>query len=186
MGRAPMELGQEREYLDSVFSQIRSFVNAYPTAYIKPHGAFYNSTGVPIQLGWDSLVKYRTAKTPYEAGGVALSEVPGTGMLMMALRVTRVALMGLPKTMHEEIATRAGRPFIREGFADRRYMEDGRLMPRSEPGAVFTEAHEVAEQAVRLAKDVDSICLHGDTPDAVLFAEAVHKALKDAGFEISA
>jgi UPF0271 protein len=186
MGRRPMEPGKERVYLDSILSQIRSFCYAYPAAYLKPHGAFYNDTARVLAQNWDSMTTHPTARSPYEAGGVALSEVPGTGVLIMALRLTRVALMGLPGTMHEPIAARAGSPFIREGFADRRYLADGRLAPRSEPGAVLTEAPEVVEQAISLAASVDSICLHGDTPDAAGLAEAVRVGLERAGFEVTA
>lgn len=73
---------------------------------------------------------------------------------------------------------------IREGFADRAYEPDGSLRPRSLPGAVLHDPADVAYQVLRLAKTVDSICLHGDTPDALAFAELVTKTLRDAGYEV--
>src|SRR5208283_5055166 len=115
-----------------VFRQIRDFSVEYGGAYVKPHGAFYNDTAQPIAAGWDSMAKHPSASSPYEAGGLALSLIPGTGVLIMALRITKLALMGLPGSMHEPIALRAGVPFIREGFADRAYAQDGTLVPRTE------------------------------------------------------
>ena len=75
-------------------------------------------------------------------------------------------------------------PKIREGFADRAYEPDGSLRPRSSPGAVLEDPAEVCAQVLRLAKTVDSICLHGDTPDALEFAELVTKTLRDASYEV--
>lgn len=186
MGRASLTVDHQREYLGSVLRQIRDFCTEYPAAYVKPHGAFYNDTGKPISMGWDSMAQNPTASSPYEAAGHALSLVPGTGMLIMALRITKVPLLGLPGTMHEPIASRAGVRFFREGFADRRYQEDGSLAPRSEPGAVFDDPGLVKEQVLRLADHVDSICLHGDTADCTEFAELVYSTLIDAGFEVRA
>lgn len=101
-------------------------------------------------------------------------------------------------TIAEEIAAELGVPImilpvasllvptIREGFADRAYEADGSLRSRSLPGAVLTDPAEVAAQTLRLASEVDSICLHGDTPDALAFAELVWKTLFDAGYEVGA
>ncbi len=77
-----------------------------------------------------------------------------------------------------------GVAMIREGFADRAYEPDGSLRKRSLPGAVLHDPADVAYQVRRLAKTVDSICLHGDTPDALMFAELVTKTLRDAGYEV--
>ncbi len=186
MGRAPLTTEHQREYLSSVLEQIRDFRAEFGGAYVKPHGAFYNDTAQPIGTGWDSMANHPTANSPYEAGGHALSMFPGTGMLIMALRIVKLPLLGLPGTMHEPIARRAGVAFIREGFADRAYREDGTLVPRSESGAVLSEAKEVRAQVLRLANEVDSICLHGDTPDCVEFAEQIYATLVEAGFEVRA
>lgn len=185
MGRRPIDVEHQRAWLDSVLMQIKEFCTLYPTAYIKPHGAFYNDTAQPIQAGWDGLPNHPTASSPYEAQGHALSLTPGTGMLIMALRIAKVKLMGLPGTMHEPIAARAGVSFLREGFADRLYRPDGTLTPRSEPGAVLDSAEHVGAQVLRLAPEVDSICLHGDTPDCLDFAELIYKTLLDAGYEVN-
>ena len=82
-------------------------------------------------------------------------------------------------------AGRRGRPGdVREGFPDRGYGDDGRLLPRDRPGAVLEQADQIAARAVELAVDVDSVCVHGDTPGAVANARAVRTALEAAGLAL--
>jgi UPF0271 protein len=64
-----------------------------------------------------------------------------------------------------------------EGFADRRYEPDGSLCPRRMPDALITAPAEAAAQALRLAKTVQTICVHSDTPHAAEIAAAVRAAL---------
>jgi UPF0271 protein len=89
---------------------------------------------------------------------------------------------------------------VAEGFADRGYLPDGGLVPRSEAGALVTEPAEVARRVVRMASerevvavdgsvvrlDVESVCLHGDTDGAVALAAAVRAALADARIDVAA
>ncbi|HEY0867661.1 MAG TPA: 5-oxoprolinase subunit PxpA [Fimbriimonas sp.] len=181
MGRRPMAPGQEREYLDSIFRQTRWFVRYADPAYVKPHGAFYNDTAVLLPEGWDDP---KPGMPSYDAGGLYLARTPGLQSLTMILRVHRLPLMGLEATAHGEAARRAKQLLIREGFADRRLRDDGTLVPRSEPGAVLEEPDQIRNQVKRLAPFVDSICLHGDTPGCLDFAELVRKTLLDEGFEV--
>ncbi|MBV6458970.1 MAG: hypothetical protein HONBIEJF_02109 [Fimbriimonadaceae bacterium] len=124
--------------------------------YLKPHGALYNLATEP---------------------GQAAAWVEGL------IERFRLPLMGLPGTYHEAIARHG---FIREGFADRRYTADGRLTPRSEPGAVFHEPDQIAAGVLSLAERVDSICIHGDHEHAVETAALVRRTLEKAGWTISA
>lgn len=85
-----------------------------------------------------------------------------------------------------------------EVFADRAYAEDGTLVPRDRPGAVIAAAETAAARMVEAVRDgavrslggtrlpmrIDSICVHGDTPDAVAIAQAVRTALTDAGISL--
>ena len=87
-----------------------------------------------------------------------------------------------------------------EAFADRAYTPDGRLVPRSEPGAVHTDRDAVVRQALSIVRDgvvtasdgarvavrAQSLCLHGDTPGAVDLARAVRAALEEAGVTLAA
>lgn len=71
-----------------------------------------------------------------------------------------------------------------EGFAERRYDGDS-LRPRTEEGAVIHDAGEAAEQSVLLAQnhvDLHTICVHGDSPNAVEVARSVREALRNAGY----
>ena len=79
-----------------------------------------------------------------------------------------------------------GREIRLEGFPDRGYTTDGRLLPRDRPGALVTEPDEVARRAVALAAEVDSVCVHGDSPGAVDMAERVRAELVAAGVAIEA
>jgi len=122
-------------------------------SYVKPHGALYN----------------RAAEDPVQAQAV----LAGSG---------RLPVLGLPGGVLLELAARAGREVWREGFPDRGYTAAGRLVPRGEPGALVIDGAEIARRAVELAADVDSVCVHGDSPDAVAHAGAVRRALEDAGY----
>jgi UPF0271 protein len=93
------------------------------------------------------------------------------------------------------LAKEIGRPTLEEGFCDRAYVSDATLMDRAAPGAVFADPARAAEQALTLAgrglaQDdtgawlhlrVDTLCLHGDSPNAVAMARAVRQALDGAG-----
>ncbi|AIE85452.1 LamB/YcsF family protein [Fimbriimonas ginsengisoli] len=186
MGRAPMQAGQERPYLKSLFEQVTWFLENERPDYLKPHGAFYNDTAVVLPHDWKTQRKRAPTTSEYESGGVYLSQFPGLQSLLMLLRIHKLPLMGLEKTAHKAVADRARQPFIREGFADRQYRRDGTLMPRSEPGAVLVDPGQVREQVLQLASNVDSICLHGDTPDCLPFAELVYRTLLDGGYGVGA
>ncbi|MEZ0326099.1 MAG: 5-oxoprolinase subunit PxpA [Fimbriimonas sp.] len=184
MGRRPMEEGQEREYLRSVFEQVRWFVALAKPEYIKPHGAFYNDTAIVLPENWQFRMRTKEAITPYDTGGLYLAQYPGIQSLSMILRVHKLPLMGLRSTAHAQAAERSGQTLIHEGFADRAYTNQGTLAPRGEEGAVFHDPKQIREQVLRLAPEVDSICLHGDTPSCVQFAELVYKTLVDSGYGI--
>jgi UPF0271 protein len=132
-------------------------------SYVKPHGALYNRIVDDEQQAravCDAITRY--------ADGLPLLTLPGS--------------------VAADVAGRVGLPVVFEGFADRAYTTDGRLVPRSEPGAVLTDAESVAAHAVELAQSatVRSICVHGDTPGAVELAKAVRTALDNAGVTIKA
>lgn len=183
LGRDPIPPGEQKRYLDSVFVQTQWFVAVHGADYLKPHGAFYNDTAVVLPEGWRTE---NDAPTPYGQEGIFLAQHPGVQFLMMLLRVYKLPLMGLDRTAHAEVARRASKGFIREGFADRLYRDNGTLVPRDKPGAVLKDPERVADQVRRIAPKVDSICLHGDGPDCLVFAERVRKTLEDAGYEVGA
>ena len=80
----------------------------------------------------------------------------------------------------------AGLALCAEGFADRRYLENGSLMPRAEPGAVITNVDDAVAQAMAIVSNgkVDSLCVHGDGPTAVTILQALRSALEADGLTI--
>ncbi len=87
----------------------------------------------------------------------------------------------------------------REIFADRAYTDAGRLVDRACAGAVLHNVTDVASRALamisdgaiitesgkRLAAGIDSICVHGDSPNAVAMAKAIRARLEDAGIGLA-
>jgi UPF0271 protein len=128
-------------------------------AYVKPHGALYNRV------------------VDDEAQAAAVLE--GSGNL---------PVLGLPGSVLLQLARQAGRTMIPEGFPDRGYTPDGRLVPRGQAGALVESLDQVAGNAVSLAEGgaVRTVCVHGDSPDAVRAAHAVRRSLEDAGWLVRA
>jgi UPF0271 protein len=124
-------------------------------AYLKPHGALYN----------------RVVDDEEQARAV----LAGSGSL---------PVLGLPGSVILRLAERAGRSAVEEGFPDRGYTEDGRLVPRDQPGALVEGAEAIAANAVAMAAEVRSVCVHGDSPGAVDAARAVREALESAGYDV--
>jgi UPF0271 protein len=161
MGRASLDrIGLSvAAAMDSLRGQIERALAKCQPAYLKPHGALYHET-----MG---------------VSGVS-DAFPGL------LREFRLPLMGLAGTHHERMAEAAGVAFLSEGFADRGYTADGKLIPRGVAGALVTESRAAAAQAVRLAPKVDSLCVHGDTPNCLEILSAVRAELLASGYEVVA
>ena len=93
--------------------------------------------------------------------------------------------MGQPDSRCHQFCTARRRPFFSEGFPDRAYRSDGRLVPRSEPGALIEGVEAVVAHALRLAENgLDSLCLHGDSLEAVARAEAIRSAFDREGIAV--
>lgn len=123
--------------------------------YLKPHGALY----------------HRVIDDEEQARAV----LDGSGSL---------PVLGMADAVVLDLARADGRGVLLEGFPDRAYGDDGRLVPRDRPGAVLADSDTIAANAVELARTVDSVCVHGDSPGAVDHARAVRRALEDAGWEL--
>jgi UPF0271 protein len=156
MGRAPFPIEDEPDRVHLLRSLMEQ-CSLVEWDFVKPHGALYNVSTRP-----------------------GAATVP----LVATLLHLRLPLMGMPGTHHEHIAFAAEVPFIREGFADRAYLPDGRLLPRTEAGAVLSEPSEISAQVLVLAERVDSICVHGDSPGCVEIAALVRSTLEKGGYEV--
>ena len=94
--------------------------------------------------------------------------------------------LGLPLLALPDSMLDTGAGYFREGFADRRYLPDGRLVPRSRPDAFVADPDEAVEQALALVHGqyVRSLCVHGDNPEAVTFVRRLRDALTRCGISI--
>lgn len=142
-------------------------------AHVKPHGTLYTDAVTDAGLA-DVIAR-------------AVESMPGNP-----------ALVGQPNTELETAATAHGLEFVAEAFIDRAYQADGRLVPRTESGAVHDDIERIKAQAVSLAVEglvrgldgseirvrADTLCIHGDTPGAAEAARAVRGALESCGIEV--
>lgn len=143
--------------------------------HVKPHGALYNMAARDAALA-DAVARATAA-------------------------VDRsLILFGLSGSELVAAATRHGLQAASEVFADRAYTQDGRLVSRALPGAVVHGASQVVQRALgmvrertvlatdgsRIQLDVDTICVHGDTPGAAELARHLRTALTAAGVDVRA
>ncbi|WP_259941105.1 LamB/YcsF family protein [Jannaschia sp. W003] len=158
------QFGAARGMAASLGAQVRHF---------KLHGALANMASEDEAL----------ARAAYEA----------------ALRVDPdVILLVLAGTAQERVARSLGARWAGEIFADRGYEDDATLVARGQPGAMVHDPAEAAARMVRFVKAgaifsnagkeipaaCDSICLHGDGPEALGIARAVRAALEAKGVEL--
>jgi len=125
------------------------------TLFVKAHGALYHAARE------DAAVATALVDGALDALGRGIAFLgPAAGELAGAV-------------------TRAGLTLCREGFADRETRLDGTLVPRGEAGALILEPSVAAARASALAAsgEVETVCVHGDTPGAVAIARAVRAAL---------
>lgn len=104
----------------------------------------------------------------------------------------------LANSYSEKAITKAGGVFYKEGFADRAYDDEGRLVSRKISGAVLHDIEHITDRVLELVKsghiktisgkiikiDIDTICVHGDTQGSVQMVQKINKVLKENGFKI--
>lgn len=142
--------------------------------HVKPHGALYNTAAKDMALAVGICEGIKAAAPDAIVMGLAGSK------LLEAARQVRLR-------------------WASEVFADRAYLADGSLMPRSQPGAVLADKEFAIRRAVRMVKEgvvtsadgtdipivAHSICVHGDNPQAVAFVEAIRAALEREGVKVA-
>ncbi|HEX6605483.1 MAG TPA: LamB/YcsF family protein, partial [Chloroflexia bacterium] len=108
-------------------------------------------------------------------------------------------LVGLAGSLMLDAGRAAGLRVAAEAFADRAYEADGTLRSRRLPGAIHPDPATAAAQALSIVRDgqvraydgtlvpirADTLCIHGDTPDAPAYARAVRAALEGAGIAVA-
>jgi UPF0271 protein len=144
-----------------------------PLHHVKPHGALYNMAAKDRALADAIAAAIRDFDRELILVGLSGSELPRAGEA-------------------------AGLAVAHEAFADRRYESDGSLMARAKAGAVIEDADAAVAQAVAIASrgevetsgrtlriHADTICVHGDRPDAATFARRLREGLEAAGLSIA-
>lgn len=143
--------------------------------HVKPHGALYNMAARDEEIA-DAIVRALRAIDPK-----LILFAPAQSALSRAAEANEVHL-------------------AREVFADRNYMPDGSLVPRDQSEALLHDPEEAANRVFGMLRDnrvraidgseiaveVDTICVHGDTPGAVEFARELRIALHQMGVVVAA
>ncbi|AZI14322.1 5-oxoprolinase subunit PxpA [Avibacterium paragallinarum] len=178
-GRTNMQLSDEelKACLLYQLGAIKALCEAenVPLSYVKPHGALYNQAAKEESLA-TLIVKTIKAFDP------------------------ELKLMGLSGSLMLNVAEQQGLGTISEVFADRHYLADGSLVPRSCADAMVESDEEAINQVlqmvlngtvrsvdgVEVAINVDSICLHGDGEHAISFADKIRQALIQRGIQLKA
>lgn len=143
--------------------------------HVKLHGALYNQVSRDPRLA-DAVVSDLVRLWP--------------DLILYALAGSQFA----------RLASARGLRVAEEVFADRTYQADGSLTPRSEPDALITDEDAMVAQVLSMVQrgvvgvagggevpvTAETVCLHGDTPHAVAFAERLRKELAVAGVAVKA
>ncbi|MCA0203981.1 LamB/YcsF family protein [Pararhodobacter sp.] len=170
---APAELGRMVAAQVGALAGVAALAGAR-VRYVKPHGALSNHAS-DDRAAADAIV-------------AAVKALPGD-----------LAFLAISGTELELAARAAGLPVFAEIFADRGYLPNGRLVPRSQPGAMIHDPAEAAERLLRfldtglmpvvggdpIPLDAASICVHGDSPGAVAMAREVRARLGAAGVSVA-
>jgi 5-oxoprolinase (ATP-hydrolysing) subunit A len=178
-GRRRMSVSAEEAY-DMVLYQIGAlagFAHACggKLAHVKPHGALYNMAAK------DTLLAQAIARAVKDFD-------------------PRLVLFGLAGSELVRAGTQAGLKTASEVFSDRTYQADGSLTPRAQPNAIIHDVETSIAQVKRMidegkvksigGEDVavraDTLCIHGDEPNAVQFALRIRQALDAGGVRVAA
>ncbi len=180
-GRSPVEVDPDTltaqliEQITALQSCLDHLDLGELVAYVKPHGALYNRI---------------VDDAAHAEAVVAAAEHAG-----------RLPLVGLGHGRAVDLAGHRGLTTVAEAFADRAYTTNAAaqpvLMARTVTGAVLHDPQAVARRAVAMVRDqsvdtaagpvrvdIDTLCLHGDTPGAVAIATTVRSTLGEAGVTI--
>ena len=178
-GRRELALSADelRALLETQLRRISAIAEAEGVrlAHVKPHGALYNLAARDREVA-DIIAAVVRAFDP------------------------SLVLYGLSASEATAAAEAAGLRVAHEAFAERAYDADGRLAPRDTPGAVFegvdaallqvrTLLHDgvvIARDGTRVPLRAETLCLHGDRPDAAEFARALRLALETEGITVEA
>ncbi len=167
---------EAKAYMLYQVGALSAFVKAHgiKLQHIKLHGAFYNTACVKQDLA-DAIVD-------------AVSETFGKDIILLALSGSYILQRGKEK----------GLRVAHEVFADRAYNVDGTLVSRKLPGSMIHDKDLAISRIKRMVREgkvttidgtdidikADSICVHGDNPEAVAFVKTIRESLEKDGIEV--
>jgi len=176
-GRKEIQLNEE-EIFQLVIYQVSALLgfiklNNAKLIHVKPHGALYNMAA--------------RNKTYAVAIAKAVKAID-----------PQLILYGLAGSYSIEAGLAAGLKTCAEVFADRTYQDDGSLTPRSQPDAIIKDPALAVEQVLMMVENgkvktitgkllsvkAETVCIHGDTPGAAVYAKAIRKGLEQRGVTI--
>ena len=187
----PDPMGFGRRFMDLSFDELRNaivyqvgalrgFCSAHgiDISHVKPHGALYNNAMT------DEAV----------ARGIA------EGVARIDATIPVFVLAGDKGRNMARICRENGLRVVLEAFPDRAYTPEGNLAPRSMAGAVKTDSSEIADRALMMAEDqrvvdtdgntieieAETLCLHGDTPEAAILVRSIRSTLETSGIIVKA
>ena len=179
-GRRNMDCAPEeaRDYVAYQIGAMKAFcaLHGVPLQHVKPHGSLYN-----MSVGNEAMIR------------AIVEAIAGVDK-----NVIYLALGGAQAPLVRKIANVAGIRVAFEAFPDRAYTPEGKLAPRSLPGAVIKDPKVAAERALRMAKEgkiittdgsvlamqIDTICVHGDNPSAVELVKNIRSAIEGEGIQV--
>jgi UPF0271 protein len=141
--------------------------------HVKPHGALNNMAHVDLDY----------------------AKAIGRGIRAADPDLIYVANAGSQMSIAAE---QCGLRVANESYVDRIYGDDGQMVSRERPDAVIHDPKQAVEQVLRIIEEkalisvtgkriparIDTFCVHGDEPTAILLARAVSEALEQAGIEV--
>ncbi len=169
--------GEVKNYILYQIGALHAFVRAYggKLQHVKPHGALY---------------------------GFAAKDPRGAEEVIDAVKAydPELILVMLSGSLCAEMAAAAGLRVAREAFPDRAYLSNGQLAPRSMPGAVIHDLQAIQERTLKLISTgkvtsidgieidlaADTLCIHGDTPDAWMIARQLREELEALAIRVVA
>jgi len=176
-GRRNMDIASDELTADVIYQigALQGLAQAAGTEvrYVKPHGALYNT--------------------------IAHNERQALAVIEAILTINpELPLVGLAGSPLLSLAQQQGLKTVAEAFADRAYHSDGTLVSRQQAGAVIHDARLAAARMLQWVTEgglisiegdftpieAQSICVHGDTPEAVVMATEIHRLLASQGIMI--
>jgi UPF0271 protein len=185
----PDLMGFGRRNVDATLEEIQDYVvyqmgalqafaqsTGLKLQHVKPHGGLYNMAAANPKI-WEAITE-------------SVAKVDREIILVVLALSKRETLLDIGKRHGVRIAF--------EAFPDRAYNRDGSLVSRREKGAVIEDHEQVAKRGLKMALDgkvtaidgteielkADTLCVHGDNPDAVQMVKRIRQELRDAGVTV--